>query len=74
MAMEYLNELATVVFYALPEVEKERLSKKFPDAVWTHGGPDTEMQSICCGAAKHEYVDDMCSGCNEIVTFEEVAI
>ena len=38
------------------------------------GGPDTEMQSICCGAAKHEYVDDMCSGCNEIVTFEEVAI
>ena len=38
------------------------------------GGPDTEMRSVCCGAAKHEYVDDMCSGCNEIVTFEEVAI
>jgi len=38
------------------------------------GEADTEMQSICCGAAKHEYVDDMCSGCNEIVTFEEVAI
>ena len=72
--MEYLNELATVVFYALPEVEKERLSKKFPDAVWTHGEADTEMQSVCCGAAKHEYIDDMCSGCNEIVTFEEVAI
>jgi len=50
--MEYLNELATVVFYALPEIEKERLSKKFPDAVWTHGGPDTEMQSVCCGALK----------------------
>ena len=74
MAMEYLNELATVVFLNMPDAEKDRLTKLFPDAVWTHGGPDTEMQSICCGAAKHEYVDDMCSGCNEIVTFEEVAI
>ena len=74
MTMEYLNELATVVFLDMPDAEKDRLTKLFPGAVWTHGGPDTEMQSICCGAAKHEYVDNMCSGCNEIVTFEEVAI
>jgi len=74
MTMEYLHELATLVFPSLSQEEKEKLSQEFPDAVWTHGGPNTEMQSICCGAAKHEYVDDMCSGCNEIVTFEEVAI
>jgi hypothetical protein len=39
MAMEYLNELATAVFPSVSEDDKERLSREFPDAVWTHGGP-----------------------------------
>ena len=39
MAMEYLNELATVVFLDMPDAEKDRLTKLFPGAVWTHGEP-----------------------------------
>ena len=73
-ATEYLDELATLVFPSLSEEDKIRLSKQYPDAVWTRGGPDSEALSVCCGAAEHEYVDGMCSGCNEIVTFEEVSI
>ena len=39
MAMEYLNELATVVFLDMPDAEKDRLTKLFPGAGWTHGEP-----------------------------------
>jgi len=39
MAMEYLNELATVVFLDMPDAEKDRLTKLFPGAVWTRGEP-----------------------------------
>ena len=39
MTMEYLNELATVVFLDMPDAEKDRLTKLFPGAVWTHGEP-----------------------------------
>ena len=73
-ATEHLNDLATVVFLAMPDAEKNRLTKLFPGAVWTRGGPDSEALSVCCGAAEHEYVDGMCSGCNEMVKFEEVSI
>ena len=37
--MEYLNELATAVFPSVSEDDKKRLSREFPDAVWTHGEP-----------------------------------
>ena len=39
MTMEYLNDLATVVFLDMPDAEKDRLTKLFPGAVWTHGEP-----------------------------------
>ena len=41
-ATEHLNDLATVVFLAMPDAEKNRLTKLFPGAVWTRGGPDSE--------------------------------
>ena len=40
MTMEYLHELATAVFPSVSEDDKKRLSREFPDAVWTHGGPE----------------------------------
>ena len=39
MAMEYLGELATLVFPSVSEEDKIRLSKQYPDAVWTRGEP-----------------------------------
>ena len=44
MAMEYLNELATVVFLDMPDAEKDRLTKLFPGAVWTHGEPKEKQR------------------------------
>jgi hypothetical protein len=46
MAMEYLNELATVVFLDMPDAEKDRLTKLFPGAVWTHGGPKEKEYEV----------------------------
>ena len=40
MAMEYLGELATLVFPSVSEEDKEELSRKYPNAVWTRGGPE----------------------------------
>ena len=38
-ATEYLDELATLVFPSVSEEDKIRLSKQYPDAVWTRGEP-----------------------------------
>ena len=47
MAMfEYLDELATAVFPSVSEDDKKRLSREFPDAVWTHGGPEEEQCEV----------------------------
>ena len=46
MAMEYLNELATVVFLDMPDAEKDRLTKLFPGAVWTHGEPKEKEYEV----------------------------
>ena len=42
-ATEYLDELATLVFPSVSEEDKIRLSKQYPDAVWTRGGPKEEQ-------------------------------
>ena len=42
-ATKYLDELATLVFPSLSEEDKIRLSKQYPDAVWTRGGPKEEQ-------------------------------
>lgn len=39
MTMEYLGELATLVFPSVSEEDKEELSRKYPGSVWTRGGP-----------------------------------
>ena len=31
---------------------------------------DCDMVSLCCGVGSNEYIDGMCGGCNEMVTFE----
>ena len=46
MTMEYLNELATAIFPSVSEDDKERLSREFPDAVWTHGGPKEKEYEV----------------------------
>ena len=47
MTMEYLHELATVVFPSVSGDDKKRLSRKFPGVVWTHGGPEELAKAIC---------------------------
>ena len=44
--MEYLNELATAVFPSVSEDDKKRLSREFPDAVWTHGEPKEKEYEV----------------------------
>ena len=46
MTMEYLNELATAVFPSVSEDDKKRLSREFPDAVWTHGKPKEKEYEV----------------------------
>ena len=46
MTMEYLNELATAVFPSVSEDDKKRLSREFPDAVWTHGEPKEKEYEV----------------------------
>lgn len=46
----------------------------FGRLVWTKPEPtpdhECEIASQCCGAGRHEYVDDICAACNEFSGFD----
>ena len=40
------------------------------DCADIHINNEQEMVSMCCGAGRFEYIEDMCSSCHEMADFE----